>query len=65
VEVSACRTQIIEKFELLTGRLVNKKLFAVLFDKNEMTKRLKQLDKSASTLKIENYISGYYQTKET
>jgi dynein heavy chain len=60
-EIIQCGQQIIQKFKLFTG---GQKKIARLFDKNEMTKLQKQIEKSQSTQLIEGHILYNKQLKE-
>jgi dynein heavy chain len=55
-EIVQCKNQIIQRFELLVKGWTKRGQLKILFDKNEMTKLQKQIDKNQSTQEIEKRI---------
>ena len=55
-EIVQCKNQIIQRFDLLKKSWTKRGQLKILFDKNEMTKLQKQIDKNQSTQEIEKRI---------
>jgi hypothetical protein len=58
-EIIQCKNQIIDKFGLMSKGWSNKFSLKNLFDKNKMTKQMRQIEKTQSTQEIEKNIQNY------
>lgn len=63
-EIIQCKSQVIERFNLLIRSWTSRKQFKYLFDKHEMTKVQKQIEKSRSTQDIEQMILKFRQFRD-